>query len=140
MKKLVFAIMLVCFGTIGYAQHKPAPTKPKVSIDSNYPAQGSGAVAAFKKHVQQLTQYLQTNCGLAVTIKADTADYLVKLRYEEGYWIHKSVKLEIANPDGDTISTMDNTKLEKDYQQVCSIILTDWSSRQAGGPDLTNPK
>ncbi len=44
---------------------------PTVSIDVNYPAIGSGAEAAFRKHVQQLTQFMQTECGTAMTIRMD---------------------------------------------------------------------
>ena len=67
-----------------------APAKPTVSIDSNYPAIGSGAANAFRKQVGQLTQYLQTDCGLKVIVKADKADYLVKLTYTEWGWMHRA--------------------------------------------------
>jgi hypothetical protein len=134
-----FALIVVnLLSTICVAQQATS-TKPTVSIDSNYPAIGSGAANAFRKQVGQLTLYLQTDCGLKVTIKADKANYLVKLTYTEWGWMHRAVKVEIANPEGDTITTTENTKsgfrgFEKDYQQVCSIILTDWSSRQDRKP------
>ena len=79
--------------------------------------------------MQQLTQFMQTECGTAMTIRMDKADYLVKLTYLETGWVLSSVKIEIANPEGKIVSTMDNTKLQEEFPQVCSTILCDWSSR-----------
>jgi hypothetical protein len=89
------------------------------------------AVVHFRNHLEELKQSLQTDCGLKLTIRIDKADYLVKLTYIQWGLAQNSSKIEIADPDGVIISTMDKTKIDKDYQQVCSIILSDWKSRKA---------
>jgi hypothetical protein len=133
-----FALILALLAIAGYgAAQQPGSTKPTVSVESNTPTMGSGAANAFKKHVQQLTQYLKAECGTGTTIRVDKADYLVKATYWEGYWVSKSVKIEIATPDGKTIATLDNVTQRLEfphgggsiYPRVCSIILDDWNSR-----------
>ncbi len=105
----------------------PSPEKPRVFLQSA--SHGTNQNAA-RDQSMEMSKDFERNCpGVRISLNQTLADYTVALNHIEVGFVRDN-QFQIADKNGDLISkTKEGGSISGGVKKVCSILLSDWTSR-----------
>jgi hypothetical protein len=102
--------------------------KPRVYLSSA--SKGSNRNAE-RDQSMEMSKDLEKNCtDVRITINGQAADYTILLNHIEHGLLVRDNQIQIANKDGDLISTTkEGGSINGDVKKACAVILADWAKK-----------
>jgi hypothetical protein len=102
--------------------------KPRVYLSSA--SKGSNRNAE-RDQSMEMSKDLERDCpGVRITISSQAADYTILLNHIEHGLLIRDNQIQIANKDGDLISTTkEGGSIKGDVKKACAVIAADWSKK-----------
>jgi hypothetical protein len=135
MKRFAIATIALFGPLAAFAQQdQPAQDrKPRIYLDSK----SHGNVWSAKRDQSiEMAKDFESKCPeTKITIVPEKADYTVILNHIEVGAFGRNNQMEVADKNGDVLTTHDKGGIKGGVKEVCKVILADWASHQPSNPD-----
>jgi hypothetical protein len=123
------------FSAVLLVQIALAQDQPRVYLQA---ASYGNTWAARRDQSIEMAKDFQKRCPrAALTISQEKADYIVILNHLEVGLLVRDNQIEVANKDGDVLSTLEKGGIRKEVEDICRLILADWQKHL--DPKPTSP-
>lgn len=137
MKHFAIAAMIALFASVAALAQQDQPaqdrSKPRIYLESK--SQGNVWRAKRDQSIEMAKDFEARCPDTKVTIIQEKADYTVILNHIEVGAFGRNNQMEVADKNGDILTTHDKGGIKGGVKEMCKVILADWASHQPSSPD-----